>query len=63
MASSCTGVEKSANPTDRHPFDIKLFGDNRLVVLSGPNAGNKSVALKSVGLLQLMVQNGIPVRR
>ncbi|MCB9310872.1 MAG: Smr/MutS family protein [Lewinellaceae bacterium] len=43
------------------PFDIKLFGDNRLVVLSGPNAGGKSVALKSVGLLQLMVQSGIPV--
>ncbi len=45
------------------PFDLTLFGNNRLLVLSGPNAGGKSITMKSVGLLQLMFQGGmlIPV--
>jgi DNA mismatch repair protein MutS2 len=43
------------------PFDLKLFGDNRIVVLSGPNAGGKSILMKSVGLLQLMMQSGLLV--
>lgn len=43
------------------PFNLHLHGDNRILVLSGPNAGGKSVSMKSVGLLQLMVQAGIPV--
>lgn len=43
------------------PFDLRLFGNNRILILSGPNAGGKSVALKSVGLLQLMLQAGIPI--
>lgn len=45
------------------PFDLKLFGPNRILVLSGPNAGGKSVTMKSVGLMQLMLQAGmlIPV--
>lgn len=43
------------------PFDLELHGQNRILVLSGPNAGGKSVALKSVGLLQLMLQSGILV--
>lgn len=43
------------------PFDLKLYGKNRILVLSGPNAGGKSVALKSVGLLQLMIQFGMLV--
>ncbi len=43
------------------PFDLTLFGDNRIVVLSGPNAGGKSILMKSVGLLQLMVQSGMLV--
>jgi len=41
------------------PFDLELHGKNRLLVLSGPNAGGKSVTMKSVGLLQLMVQFGM----
>ena len=41
------------------PFDLTLHGQNRILVLSGPNAGGKSVAMKSVGLLQMMVQAGI----
>lgn len=43
------------------PFDLELFGSNRILVLSGPNAGGKSVALKSVGLIQLMLQSGLLV--
>jgi DNA mismatch repair protein MutS2 len=41
------------------PFDLVLHGQNRILVLSGPNAGGKSVVLKSVGLLQLLLQSGI----
>lgn len=41
------------------PFDLELHGANRILVLSGPNAGGKSVTMKSVGLLQMMVQFGM----
>jgi len=41
------------------PFDLELHGANRLLVLSGPNAGGKSVTMKSVGLLQMMIQFGM----
>jgi DNA mismatch repair protein MutS2 len=46
------------------PLDITLEGNNRILVISGPNAGGKSVCLKTVGLLQYMVQCGllIPLR-
>lgn len=43
------------------PLDIQLVGDKRLLIISGPNAGGKSVCLKTVGLLQYMIQCGIPV--
>jgi DNA mismatch repair protein MutS2 len=43
------------------PFNLSLYGENRIMVLSGPNAGGKSVTMKTVALLQLMVQAGIPV--
>jgi DNA mismatch repair protein MutS2 len=45
------------------PLDILLGGDHRLLLISGPNAGGKSVCLKTVGLLQYMLQCGmlIPV--
>ena len=44
-------------------FDLEFRNDNRILVLSGPNAGGKSICMKAVGLLQLMVQAGflIPV--
>ncbi len=43
------------------PLDIALPDGARLVLLSGPNAGGKTVALKTVGLVALMAQAGIPV--
>ncbi len=41
------------------PLDITMEGTNRILVISGPNAGGKSVCLKTVGLLQYMVQCGL----
>ena len=41
------------------PLDILLDGNNRLLLISGPNAGGKSVCLKTVGLLQYMLQCGL----
>ena len=43
------------------PLDIELEEDRRLLIISGPNAGGKSVCLKTVGLLQYMLQCGVPI--
>ncbi len=43
------------------PQDISLDPDNRIIVISGPNAGGKSITLKTVGLLQVMLQSGLLV--
>ena len=43
------------------PLDIKLDKENRILLISGPNAGGKSVCLKTVGLLQYMLQCGLLV--
>lgn len=44
------------------PLDIELKSPNqRIVLISGPNAGGKSVCLKTVGLVQYMLQCGMPV--
>lgn len=43
------------------PLDIHLDSNNRILLISGPNAGGKSVCLKTVGLLQYMMQCGMPV--
>jgi DNA mismatch repair protein MutS2 len=43
------------------PLDITLDQKQRILVISGPNAGGKSVCLQTVGLLQYMFQCGIPV--
>jgi DNA mismatch repair protein MutS2 len=41
------------------PLNIKIEEEARVIVVSGPNAGGKSVCMKTVGLLQLMVQSGL----
>ena len=41
------------------PLDIKLDGNDRILLISGPNAGGKSVCLKTVGVIQYMTQCGI----
>lgn len=41
------------------PQHIHLDGQNRMLVISGPNAGGKSITLKTVGLLQIMLQSGL----
>ncbi len=41
------------------PLDISLTRENRILIISGPNAGGKSVCLKTVGIVQYMVQCGI----
>ena len=43
------------------PLDITLTRDRHILIISGPNAGGKSVCLKTVGLLQYMLQCGLSV--
>ena len=53
--------QQKKNPT--YPQNMHLHPENRIIVISGPNAGGKSITLKTIGLLQLMLQSGflIPV--
>lgn len=46
-----------------YPQTFELTQENRIIVISGPNAGGKTISLKTIGLLQLMLQSGflIPV--
>ena len=56
-------LKKAVNPLLKIksvvPLDIQLTRENRFLVISGPNAGGKSVALKTAFLLQYMVQQGL----
>jgi DNA mismatch repair protein MutS2 len=43
------------------PVNLTLDASSRILVISGPNAGGKTVTLKTVGLLQMMLQSGLLV--
>jgi len=43
------------------PLDLQLDDDSRVMVITGPNAGGKTIALKTAGVLLLMALSGIPV--
>lgn len=51
--------KKANKPT--YPTSVMLDEKNRILVISGPNAGGKTVTMKTVGLLQMMVQSGLLV--
>jgi DNA mismatch repair protein MutS2 len=52
-------LNNKAKGQPTYPQTIELTNDNRIIVISGPNAGGKSITLKTIGLLQLMLQCGL----
>ncbi len=65
LAPTATAITHAAHPLIRAeaehpvPFDLALAHGERTVVVSGPNAGGKTVLLKAVGLLSAMAQAGV----
>lgn len=43
------------------PLSIEMAGESKQLIISGPNTGGKTVGLKTIGLLSLMAQGGIPI--
>lgn len=52
-------LENSIKKQETFPITCKLGGNERIMVISGPNAGGKSITLKTIGLLQIMLQCGL----
>ena len=53
-------VQAAAEGREVVPFDLNLEADERTLLVSGPNTGDKTVLLKAVGLCSAMAQSGIP---
>lgn len=56
-----TALEAGEEPKSPIPLTIILARDTKQLIISGPNTGGKTVSLKTLGLLSLMAQAGIPV--
>lgn len=54
-------LERERGAVRTVPLDLSLGGDEPVMVITGPNAGGKTIALKTAGLLLLMALSGIPV--
>ena len=61
MVTGGTAIGESVEKQGKEVVDlsVQLNPDNRILIISGPNAGGKSVSLKTIGLLQYMLQNGL----
>ena len=56
-----TAVEAGDEPKTPVPLTIILPAETRQLIISGPNTGGKTVSLKTLGLLSIMAQSGVPV--
>lgn len=54
-------ISNNKNNKSTIPLNLKLDKSNRILIISGPNAGGKTVSMKTIGLLQLMIQAGLAV--
>ncbi|MCS7028986.1 MAG: endonuclease MutS2 [Bacteroidia bacterium] len=54
-------IERKQNINEVIPLTASLNPQQRVILISGPNAGGKSVAMKTFGLIAMMIQAGIPV--
>ncbi|MGB0886251.1 MAG: endonuclease MutS2 [Chitinophagales bacterium] len=54
-------LHNKALQKETYPLDIKITKSKHIILISGPNAGGKSISLKTVGLIQMMLQFGLLV--